>query len=200
MAKFKNIDNEEHDARWLEAVNTFKKGDRAGALFLFKRLANDGCAPALIEVGNIYEIGARGIKKNIDEAKKWYLHAVEVIDDAKAHLALGRLYLTAGDSPSDFRNAHYHFDLLVDHNNHMGALYGLGLIYERGLGVDRDYLKAENYFQQSIDQGHVLAMSNLARIRLKKSFFEGLILLFKAFIEIVKVGYKDFDSPSLGIR
>lgn len=41
-------------------------------------------------------------------------------------------------SKNDFHNAHYHFKLLVDHNNHMSALYGIGLIYEFGLGIDKD--------------------------------------------------------------
>ena len=202
MAKsqFRNIDIKAHDDRWLDAVKTFREGDRAGALFLFKRLAYEGCAPALIEVGNIYELGGRGVQKDYEEAKKWYIRAVEIIDDASAHLGLGRLYLKTGDSPNDFYNAHYHLDLLVDHNNHMGALYGLGLIYELGLGVDQDYSKAEGNYQQAIEQGHILAMKNLARIRLKESFSRGMTLWLKACIQILKVGYKNPYDPRLGIR
>lgn len=202
MAKsqFRNIDIKAHDDRWLDAVKTFRKGDRAGALFLFRKLAYEGCAPALVEVGNIYELGGRGVKKDYDEAKKWYIRAVEVIDDASAHLSLGRLYLKTGDSHNDFYNAHYHFDLLVDHNNHMGALYALGLIYELGLGVDRDYSKAESNYQQAIEQGHILAMKNLARIRLEESFSRGVILWLKACIQILKIGYKNPYDPRLGIR
>lgn len=200
MIKFKNIDIKAHDCRWLEAVDTFQRGDRAGALFLFKRLANEGCAPALIEVGNIYELGGGGVHQDYLKAKEWYLHAVEVIDDVNAHLALGRLYLNTGASKSDFHNAHYHFKLLIDHNNHMGALYGIGLVYELGLGVDKNYSKAEDNYGRAIEQGHILAMKHLAKLRLKKYPVSSFALWMKASIKILKVGYENPYDPRLGIR
>ena len=93
MFMYRNIERDDFDERWIDAVNLYRKGDKSGALFRFKKLAKEGCAAALVEVGNIYERGGGGVSGNISEAETWYLRSVEVLDDPKAHLALGRIYL-----------------------------------------------------------------------------------------------------------
>ena len=199
MKQFKSVDNPAHDEPWENAVGVFRKGDKAGALFLFKRLANEGCAPALVEIGNIYEQGGGGVEQDFDEAIKWYLRAVEVLDDPQAHMGLGRIYLLHAGSEKDYANAYYHFSLLVDEGE-MGALYALGHLFEFGLGVPKDEQKAIDFYQGASDLGHILSQRNLARILMKSSFAKGVSVWLKACYLIFKIGLKNRSDKRLSIK
>lgn len=163
---YRNIERDDFDERWIDAVNLYRKGDKSGALFRFKKLAKEGCAAALVEVGNIYERGGGGVSGNISEAETWYLRSVEVLDDPKAHLALGRIYLDSSVFLDRFEKAHYHLSLLKD-SSEMGAFYGLGLIYEKGLGVQEDVEKSLTFYEAAIKLGHIGALRNSARLLFK---------------------------------
>ena len=47
------------------------------------------------------------------------------------------------------------------------ALYNLGLLYEYGIGVDKDYEKALGYYQQAADAGHEKAPATVEEMREK---------------------------------
>ena len=197
MATFRNLDIESHETKWLQAVGVFEEGDLAGALFLFKKLAHEGCAPALIEIGNIYELGGGGVKQDLEIAKRWYRYAVDIIDDARAHLALGRLYLQTGTSNSDFSKARFHLNNLIEHNCHRGAYFGLGMIYHFGLGVSRDLEKAEEFYILAVEQGHVLALRNLASIRFRQSKLAATRMWVTACCKTLKIAlFKPSDRDS----
>ncbi|MCB1662202.1 MAG: tetratricopeptide repeat protein [Pseudomonadales bacterium] len=187
-----------HDEKWHEAVGMFRSGDRAGALFLFQRLAKEGCSPALVEIGNIYEQGGGGIERDVDKAIEWYSRSVKVLDDPKAHLGLGRLYLQCGKTDDDYFNAYHHFSLL-ESTQEMGAFYGLGVIHDLGLGVSRDTVVAVRYYQQACQLGHVLAARNLARITLKSNPFKGIVLWLISCWKIWRLALKNPSDPRLSI-
>lgn len=186
-----------HDEKWKEAVEMFRTGDRAGALFVFQRLAKEGCSPALVEVGNIYEQGGGGVAKDMDKAIEWYSRSVGVLDDPKAHLGLGRIYLQRGKN-DDFFNAYHHF-LLLEASREMGAFYGLGIIHELGLGVARDADSAIRYYQHACQLGHVLAMRNLARIMIKRRPLKGVVMWLKSCWKIWRLVTKNPNDPRLSI-
>ncbi|WP_317930585.1 tetratricopeptide repeat protein [Halioxenophilus sp. WMMB6] len=163
---YRNIEKDDFDGRWIDAVDLYRKGDKTGALFRFKKLAQEGCAAALVEIGNIYERGGGGVSSDVFEAEVWYLRSVEVLDDPKAHLALGRIYLDFSGFSQRFDKAHYHLSLLED-SSEMGAFYGLGLIYEKGLGVREDVEKALAFYQKAMTLGHIGALRNAARLLFK---------------------------------
>lgn len=102
-----NLEVAGHDEKWKETVSIFRAGDRAGALFIFQWLAKEGCSPALVEIGNIYEKGGGGVDKNLNEAIKVVSHSVDVLDDPKAHLALGHIYLQVAKTNDEFLDAYY---------------------------------------------------------------------------------------------
>lgn len=195
MTIFKNIETDAHDEKWTEAVELFRKGDKSGALFRFKRLAYEGCSPALVEIGNIYEIGGGGIEKDIDKARQWYINSVETIDDPRAHLALGRIYYRT----TDYRSAFYHLSILENRRD-PGAMFGLALLYDFGLGVNQDHNKAAKYYRIASDKGHILALKNLSIIKMKKSFPSGVFLWVKACLKIWKTGLRNPYDRRLGIR
>lgn len=64
--------------RWDRAASLVRRFDRAGALFLFKSLANDGELCAYREIANIYEIGGSNIERDYSQAYHWYKHSVDV--------------------------------------------------------------------------------------------------------------------------
>lgn len=190
-----------YDETWARAIKSYDSGDVSGALFLFKKMARQGYSPAALAVGSIYEHGNSGVPKDIDTAIDYYLRALNATDDVKAHLALGRCYLTRGKTQSDYQKARYHFINLIEDRNHRGSLYGLGVIYEHGLGVEQSYGYANQFYQEAVDQGHLLAKRNMARIFLKQgSYLKGVWLWLKASMQIMRVGTPNIGDDRLGIR
>ena len=148
--------------QWETAENTFMKGDLAGALFLFKKLEKEGFELALLEIGNIYELGGGGVKTDIEKAIFWYERSISAIyDNPAAHLALGRLYIQSSRT-SDLTKAYHHF--LKAKGQEMGALYGLGVLFERGLGVEKDKDKAIYYYREAADLGHIMALAHISSL------------------------------------
>ena len=68
-------------------------------------------------------------------------------------MGLARLYLHMGHSINHFVEAKTYLEMLRDHDNRPGALYGLGTIYHEGLGVKVSLTMAEAYYQEAADQG-----------------------------------------------
>ena len=103
------------DERWNLASEKFEQGDGVGALYLYKSLAATGDSWALVEIGNIHELVA-GVPIDCQEAAKWYRGAVFKVGDAKAHLALARMYfngdLVAEDSAAAFMR---HVSVAAEH-------------------------------------------------------------------------------------
>ena len=191
------IESIHHDI-WAEAVTEFRNGNLSSALFLFKRLAKDGCTPALVEIGNIYELGGKDVEQDLSLAEQWYQRSVNLQDDPKAHLALGRIRLRNAKTKEDYRRAHEHFSLIEDYDD-MATQYCLGLIYEFGLGTQIDLSKATQFYRSAIALGHIMAKKNLARICMKDSLLKGLWLWIGAMPGIIKVGWANPADRRLGI-
>lgn len=62
----------------------------------------------------------------------------------------------------DFVNAFSLFKEACETNGDSDGCFGLGIMYSHAIGVDMDYLKAQNYFNRSCIGGNALACSNLA--------------------------------------
>lgn len=99
------------------------------------------------------------------------LAAVEKIaaDDAEAAFRLGRYYDVETPLP-DYARAIEFYTKALD-KGHGFAMNNLGLIYERGNGVDKDLLKARKLFEASAQAGDHHGYLNMARLN-----FEGVVL------------------------
>jgi TPR repeat protein len=143
--------------RWSEACLQFQQGRRSEALESFRKIAQEGYVEAFAEIGNIYEIGGGGVAKDVGQAIEWYQRSIEAMDDANAHLGLGRIYLAMD---SERLNA----DLGIDHllraaemNNPMAQSL-LGLFYLLGKHVQKDLTQAESILKAAIQAGYVWPM------------------------------------------
>ena len=104
-----------------------------------------------------------------------------------------------GHSINHFVEAKTYLEMLRDHDNRPGALYGLGTIYHEGLGVKVSLTMAEAYYQEAADQGHVMALRNLSQIVCQKSKVRGFLLWLKACALIFITVFNDRRDPRLGI-
>lgn len=186
---------------WNLAVRALDNNDFAGSLFLFKRLAQEGDHVALGVIGKIYDVGGNGVVRSTDKAIHWYLQAIEKMDSCFAHLELAKLYLREKRSIQELQYARYHFEILDDHNGHSGALYHLGFIYEKGLGVEKNTERALEYYRRSENKGHLTASIKLMLIEIKKK--PELFKLLKLIVLVVKthvVRFKNKEDPNLGLE
>ena len=177
--------------KWNKVAELIDAGYRAGALSILLRLAMDGCSPAFAAIAEIYEHGGGGVATDIDEAIKWYVRAIEARDDSVAYISLGRLYLEHGQNDEDYLKAHDYFLAIANDADpySMGAFYGLGQLYELGLGVAKNAETALNYYQLAWEMGHALALRNIARITIKQNRCKGLAIWLKACYQIARVLY-----------
>jgi TPR repeat protein len=154
LSKYREDIRPEHQPRWDSGLESVVSGDGNGAIFIYKSLANDGCATALSQIGRIYEHGLAGVKKDFGEAIQWYKRSIETIDDLLSHLSLARIYFQDPSLDPTRELLHYHLNLLAN-NEVMGGYFGLGLAYTFGIGVDENEELADEWFAKAEASGHV---------------------------------------------
>lgn len=184
---------------WSRAEEAFESGDLAGALFMFKKIYQEGYPEALVEIGNIYEQGGGGVEKDIDEAIKFYKKSIVACDDPLAHMAFGRLLLRIAKKQADFEIARAHFQKCVLQDE-VGAIFGMGLIYDKGLGVEVDKEKAISFYNTASEKGHITAEAYKNRIVFERNRFKGLVPLVLSLFKVIGVSIKNPTDKRLGIR
>ncbi len=138
-------------------------GDGEGCVFRLKRLASDRKFSALNMLGLIYETGCGPVDGDLKTAIDWYHRSIEAIDDIESHRGLARVYLQANSLDPGHQLARYHLDLLVE-NEYMGGYYGLGIMYQHGIGVQVDNQVAASHFKNAMDRGHLMAEVGLREV------------------------------------
>jgi TPR repeat protein len=173
-------DFSDEERRQLERYTVlFESGDGEGCKFLLKRMVADGKHSALCQLGFIYEVGCGGIQRDFPNAAKWYKQSIEAIDDINSHRGLARIYLQEFQLDPDHSLAKYHLDHLV-YNEVMGGYFGLGYLYQKGLGVPKDFEKAAQFYKKAADMGHIVAQSGLNEIA-NKGKLRNFLSIFSAF-------------------
>jgi len=183
------------DRRWSLAVDTLRRGDKAGALYLFKALEREGELAALREIGNIMEFGGGGVTKDIDAAIAWYKKAVDRANDAYACIGLARIYYYGAGGNRDHEKALWYLKLIEDKDYPLVNLL-LGKMYRHGNGVPQSIDRAIEYFQKAIAKGSIHAEKELGKLQIQRGkFFSGALLIVRSFFRAVVVGSKNvFDE------
>ena len=150
--------------RWDKIVTAVAEGRIDEAYFLLRSLVEDGEKAAYREVGNLYEIGGRGIKQDYRKALEWYKKAIEDAEDAYGYYCIAKLYLFGRGVERDYWKALTYFELASEHDIFL-ADYLLGRIYHFGAGpIEKDIDKASKYYKKAIEQGHAFSIRNLAQL------------------------------------
>lgn len=161
----------------------------------YKLLAEKGYAEPQYFLGWLY-YGGYGVARNESEAYKWFERAaIQGLDVAEFYC--GRVLAFQ----NRYSDAFTWFSKSAS-KGYSPSLYWLGLIYSRGLGVERDKDRAYEYYRQASEKGHIWAKREIARFHLKgrRGFigvFKGAIIFISAAAEALRVGLRDRCSVRL---
>ncbi|MCO6427614.1 tetratricopeptide repeat protein [Nitrosomonas communis] len=125
-----------------DASDAYDKGEYIKAAVLFESLAEKGNVKAQAMLGIMYREG-HGVQKNIPEAIRWLSLAAEqgVIS---AWSELGVIFIN-NHSFQNYERAKELFLLAAEHVEPK-AMFALGILYYKGLGVPIDFIRAYMWF------------------------------------------------------
>ena len=145
---------------WMYVVGRGVARDEAEAVRWYRQAAEQGHTAAQVNLGMMYAEG-RGVAQNDTEALRWYEQVVKQ-EGAKPGSAgmnagvqdiLTTLFAKAGgaDMKGDAESA-----VWLSNAAEQGfavAQYGLGVMYEKGLGVPQNDAEAEKWYRKAAEQG-----------------------------------------------
>jgi TPR repeat protein len=147
------------EARYRAARLAADAADWAEAIPAYERLARDDDMRGLLDLGELYEQG-RGVKQDGARAASLYERAAE--RSLWARYKLGVVYVEGKLVPQDYARARAWLERAARDDNRE-ALNNLGNMYDRGLGVKPDALKARDYYFAALKRGEWHAKGNLER-------------------------------------
>lgn len=175
-------------ARWYEQGKFFKKNIEK-ALEIYKILAKADHQASLYRLGYLYDLGEE-VPKDIEKAKYYYKKLVDK-NDRNAIQNLALIYLKSNEEiegisllekslnlgnydsaaslglyyekKEDFKKAYLYYKTGAEHNNGK-AYFGLGILFEKGKGVEKDINKAKEYYTLSLNSGYTKAKIFLATL------------------------------------
>ncbi len=137
----------------------YQKGDIVAkdierAITLFKEADKKGHSAAAFCLGYVYHYE----KKDLNQARNWYLIAAYENHDKNAMLPLAMLYADNTVPFFDYKKSVLWIRKLleVDPNNADAALH-FGNLYESGFGVEQNYSIAKYWYEKSAANGNKLA-------------------------------------------
>lgn len=187
MTKLQDIDE-----LWRNVESAASLGDSRDVIFALEQLSNAGCVEVLSTIGTLYEAGGQNLDKDAEQAVKWFQRSLEFSDDPVAHVGLGRAcYYNLGGVIQDYERASFHFNKAYQDGFPEAALY-MGICAYEGLAIEKNILKAEEYFKQSASQGYCLAYLYLARLSvINKRFIKASYFVLTAYLKTWKIRRKD---------
>lgn len=129
-------------------------GEGKKALSCFKKAAGLNCHEAFAQIGDAYRDG-NGVGQDNAMARKWYRKGADV-GEIMATLKLAECYKNGIGGEQDYKKAMLEYRHIAERINGRGfkhqtagigtALYEIGNMYLKGLGVQPDLKKAIRYF------------------------------------------------------
>lgn len=133
----------------------------------FEQAAIEGMSISQVQLGNCYMRGD-GREYDFDKAIEWYTAAADN-NNTSAMLLIGRAYLYQRESPELHRKA---IPLLTEAWNYgfWDAGFLLGMAYGCGLGVEKNYEEALNYYELGGNNGDFLSQALLFSVYSEGSY------------------------------
>lgn len=130
-----------------------------------ERNAAQGDASAQFRLASAYERG-EGVARDRERAKVWYMRAAQQGHVGAMHnLAV---ILADGGAAADYTAAAKWFAAAADHGL-ADSQFNLGILYQAGLGVDRDMVEAFKWFSLAAAGGDQDAKTRAEQVRLQLS-------------------------------
>lgn len=136
---------------------------------LAKQLAHEGNNGIQVFWGWLYENGGPGMGCEV-EALKWYEIASRN-GSLLARFALGNHFL----KKKNYSEAFKYYKIAAE-QGHFPSCYGLGRLYQNGVGVEKDEDVAMTLFKTAALRGHVFAKAQIARKKIKSAEFSSKII------------------------
>lgn len=163
------------------ADKAYANEDYVAALELYRKLAEKGDARSQNALGILYSMG-RGTTKNKNEAVAWYIKAAEQGNEsALNNLANSYKYGWDGVSPNYPEAIEWYKKCIAIANSL--CFVEFGDMYERGLGLEVDYVEAARLYRMGADQvltepvrsndARLIEISS-AEVRLADMYIKGL--------------------------
>lgn len=126
--------------------------DAQKALECFLFCARNGVAPSMGQLGYMYMYG-KGVKQDYGVAKRWFLRASDVGNDAYSQFQLGSMYLEGINTPVNTRKGFYWLCKSVE-GNYLPAIYNLGVLFMTGVpDFPQDLNAAVSLFEHAAEFG-----------------------------------------------
>lgn len=149
-------------ADFAQGVRAYETGDYKAAHDAWLPLANRGDVAAMRNIGHLYRWG-QGVEKDIAQAIHWYRMAAEK-GFSRAQANLAAIYLQGDEgTPVDYDEAHKWFAAAAVQNLAV-AQYNLGLMYELGLGVEKNEARALGWYNLAAKAGQPEAIERLSQL------------------------------------
>lgn len=194
--KKKPSTEERSQERWDRSFEFARDGDVLGAAFNWRRLAEEGNAAPMVQLGILYEIGCDQVPRDLAVARSWYEKAAAE-GVVEAIRSLGRFYFLGLGVTKNYEKSFSYYSMLDAHED-MRALHAIGIMYLNGLGVEKDTSKARDFFYQSTNLGSFLAMKHWGYSEgLLGHKWKGMLIRVKAGFHILVVGLRDVYDDRL---
>lgn len=138
------------------------------ALPCFKKAAGFNCHEAFVRIGDAYRYG-NGVEQDYTMARKWYRKGADV-GEVMATLRLAECYKNGIGGKQDYEKAMLEYQHIAERINGRGfkhqaagigtALYEIGNMYLKGLGVQPDLKKAIRYFKLAVKKCNNIQSEN----------------------------------------
>ena len=149
-------------AFYADGARRIEAHDNSGVEDL-RKAANLGYAPAQFYLAKLYEIGDAGLKKDLDQARRWTERAAEG-GDKKAMHNLALYYFEGTGGPKNTTIAAQWFHRAAD----LGLLdsqYNLGRLYEEGFGVSQNPAEAYKWYLIAAKGGDAESRASAQRLK-----------------------------------
>ncbi len=193
--------NSRLDDRWEIVKKTYNNGDMAGALYLLRKMADEGVAPtAFAAIGNIYEVGGGGVEQDSKKAKHWFHRAICEANDIDGYFGMARLYYFGLGVDINYKKVLEYYQFIEEESVKPEPFVycAIGRMYQLGQGVDINFGIAKKYYQEGIALGSVQALAALGRLEIQSgNIFLGCYLRIKATLQAVSIFIKNKSDRRL---
>lgn len=153
---------------YLTSLEASGEQDINKAVKILTFAADHGNDMAMVNLGNIYEGTYDGMtsddfEPNPKQAAKWYLMAGMMGNKDGVYNYANLLHWGIGVR-KDYATAFRLFKYLYDKYKIVGATFYMGMYYENGYYVDKNYTKAAKYYQEAVDQDDSYSCCQLGRL------------------------------------